>query len=149
MSDKVSEMVERVGLADEEIDEVYFECGQLNRPSLSYLNERLAQRQLNKVLKDSEIALIDKICSATLDWHESDIKAQQDMPCDNWDCSRDIKKGETYYIEEYIKEDQCHTWCVKCAAYFMAQKLSYIISLAESATMQEQLKDILALDGAK
>lgn len=32
-------------LTDEEIDGVYFECGELNRPSLSYLNELLVQNQ--------------------------------------------------------------------------------------------------------
>lgn len=35
-------------IRDEEIDNIYFECGELNKPSLSYLNERLLQAQLAK-----------------------------------------------------------------------------------------------------
>ena len=43
--------IEKSWLTDEEIDQIYFECGKLNKPSLHYLNERIDQAQIDKVLK--------------------------------------------------------------------------------------------------
>jgi len=41
---------EKALLTPEEIDQIYFECGQLNRPSLGYLNERLTEAATDKAL---------------------------------------------------------------------------------------------------
>ncbi len=48
------------------------------------------------------------------------------MNCDFWDCPHKIQDGETYYLELY-PEGHLHTYCLECAAFFMAQAIDYML----------------------
>ena len=84
---------------------------------------------VRSILSHPDLALIDGRCSTTLKWTR--VKAEVDMSCDDWDCTRGIKAGESYYLEEH-EDGQCESFCLECASFFMSQKLSYVIPLVEA-----------------
>ena len=87
------------------------------------------RKRAEQILSHTDLALIDPMCSTTLKWVREDAKT--DGSCDYWDCTRGIKKGEHYYFEDY-GSGQGHSYCIDCTAFFMAQKLSHVIPLAEA-----------------
>ena len=72
-------------LTPEEIDQIYFECGVLNKPSLSYLNEILTQhqdKQTAEIVRAEErkkiVEAVERV-SRVIDWQD-DIGEWAEIP---------------------------------------------------------------------
>jgi hypothetical protein len=59
-------------------------------------------------------------------------------PCNYWDCANVIKDGETCYLELY-PEEQCMTFCLDCAATFMAQAIGVLMPVAQASRGADML----------
>ena len=58
--------------------------------------------------------------------------------CDYWDCPHKIHDGEVCYLELY-PDDQCMTYCLECAAFFMAQAIDYLLPVAQASRGADML----------
>ena len=58
--------------------------------------------------------------------------------CDYWDCPNKIQAGEKYYIEMY-PDGHVMSYCLECAAFFMAQAIDYLLPVAQASRGADML----------
>ncbi|KKN60101.1 hypothetical protein LCGC14_0535700 [marine sediment metagenome] len=83
-------------LTPEDIEQIYIECGVLNKPSLSYLNERLCEAQLLKVKRPDKEKIAEALYyfDKPIEYHCWELSHLQDFYLNRADQILSLFDGE-------------------------------------------------------